>query len=339
MTERIRTDRSYSVKRNDRKIAWPARTLSWVIGRLASPVAPASGRLRYSACTDCANSVGLVGLVTSAFLMCIKGYLGIVGHSTALLADAIHSSADLISALMLVIGLRVARRPANKQYPYGYGKIEFIVSLVIYTALIGAGIVIVITGVKCIASCLANVASVEPSVVTLFGAFIGIVVNEMMYRQSFCAGKQIASPSLVANAHEKRSDALTSIAVFAGIAGAKLGFPILDPIAALLVGFYIMRLSVKMLIGAFKGLLDRALDPQTLAGIYKATKGVENVRGIETVSTREIGQQVWIDLGLFVDGDSSVGDAERTKDEVRRAVSEEIGRSARIEVYLKPVQG
>jgi cation diffusion facilitator family transporter len=175
--------------------------------------------------------------------------------------------------------------------------------------------------------------------VTLFGALIAVVINEMMFRQSYCAGKQLRSPSLVANAFEKRSDALTSIAVFAGIAGAKLGFHYLDPLAAILVGFYILKFSVKMLIEAFKGLLDTSLEPEAVRGIRGTVEEIGGVQGIDAVRTREIGQQVWIDLEILVDGDASVGDVARIRDDVKRAVADEVGRPARIEVYLKPVAG
>lgn len=331
-------ERAHSAAR--RSAAAPTAPLGWgtrILGAVFGRPERADGRssvLRYGACRKCADSVGVVGVVCSAFLMVIKGFLGVVGNSTALIADAIHSSADLISALMLLIGLRVARRPADNNYPYGYGKVEFIISVIIYSALIGAGVVIVVDAV----SAIVHAEHVEPSGVTLLGAAIAIVVNELMYRQSYCAGKQLKSPSLVANAHEKRSDAFTSIAVFAGIAGAKAGLPYLDPMAALLVGVYIFRLSIKMLIEAFKGLLDTALDDETVAGIRKATEAIASVRGIEAVRTREIGQQVWVDLEIYVDGGESVGEVARTRDAVQRAVAAEIGREARIEVYARPLE-
>jgi cation diffusion facilitator family transporter len=335
MTETHRTDAGGPNTESSSNIAWPARVLSWLLGAPSNTEAPANGRLRYRACSKCANSVGLVGVIASAFLMVLKGYLGIVGNSTALIADAIHSSADLISALMLLVGLRVARRPADKKYPYGYGKVEFIISVVIYTLLIGAGVVIFVEAI----SNIVHGESTSPSLVTLFGALIAIVINEMMYRQSYCAGKQLRSPSLMANAFEKRSDALTSIAVFAGIGGAVLGFHYLDPLAAILVGFYILKFSVKMLLEAFKGLLDSALDPELVSKIRSAVDDIDGVQGIEAVRTREIGQQVWIDVEIFVDGDSAVDLVTQIKDEVRRTVAGQLGRPSRVEVYVKPAAG
>jgi cation diffusion facilitator family transporter len=291
-----------------------------------------NGRLRYRACAKCANSVGIVNVIVNTFLMIMKGYLGIVGRSTALVADAIHSSADVVSSVMLVFGLRVARRPADKRYPFGYGKVEFLVAVVIYSSLISAGVVIFIDAI----STIVHREQVSPSMATLWGAVISIIVNEMMFRQSVCAGSQLKSPSMVANAWEKRSDAFSSGAVFVGIAGAMLGWHFMDPLAAILVAVYILKFSCEMLWEAFKGLLDTALDSKLVEGVRRSAGSIEGVLGIEAIRSREIGQNVWIDLEILVDGDAVVEDVNRIKDEVRQAVSKEFDRPSNVFVYLKP---
>jgi len=276
----------------------------------------------------------VINIIANTFLMVLKGYLGVVGHSTALVADAIHSSADVVSSVMLVFGLRIARKPNNSRYPYGYGKVEFLVAIVIYSSLILAGIVIFIDAV----SCIIHKSCVRPSMVTLFGALISVVVNEMMFRQSVCAGSQLNSPSMVANAWEKRSDALSSIAVFAGIAGAKLGCSFLDPCAAILVAVYILKSSAEGIFEAFKGLMDSALSPEVVDTIRQTTQSVDGVLGIESLRTREVGQTAWVDLEIFVDGDSSLGGVAEIKRSVVTAVKKAVGRKAKIVVYLKPIQ-
>lgn len=289
--------------------------------------------MRYAACERCANSVGTVNVLGNIFLMVVKAYLGIIGRSTALLADAIHSGADLIASMMLVLGLRISRKPSNSRYPWGYGKVEFLVAVVIYTSLICAGVVIFIDAVE---SIVRNEA-VDPSAITLVGALLSIVVNELMYRQSICAGNQVKSPAIIANAWEKRSDALSSIAVFLGIAGAKLGCHFLDPLAAILVAFYIVKFSIEMIIEAVSGLLDSALDEETTDTICRSVREVFGVKGINTIRSRELGQSVWIDLEVLVDGNSEVGKIARLKEEVRNAVLNKLGRIGNVVVYLKPV--
>lgn len=313
-------------------VAWPGRILSMILGPPSPKGAPCSNGLRYRACTKCANSIGVINVLANTFLMVIKGYLGVVGRSTALVADAIHSGADVISSVMLLFGLRIAKKPSDKDYPYGYGKVEFLVAIVIYTSLIAAGIVIFMDAM----SAIVHKTSDPPSIVTIFGAFLSVVVNEMMYRQSICAGTQLKSPSIVANAFEKRSDALSSVAVFFGILGAKLGCHSLDPLAAIVVAIYIVKFSVEQIWEAVKGLLDTSVDPEIVNGIRTSIKTVTGVHAVESVRTREIGQIVWVDLEIQVEGSARVGKTGGLKKEIQRVVKEALGRKAQVAVYLKP---
>ncbi len=316
---------------SSQKVAWPGRFVAALLG--PSKKAPAhTGGLRYNACRKCANSIGPLNVIANVFLMILKGYLGVVGRSTALVADAIHSSADVVASVMLLFGLRIAKKPKDKNYPYGYGKVEFFVAVVIYSSLILAGIVIFIDAIACIV----HKECVTPSAMTLVGAFLSIVVNEMMFRQSVCAGRQLSSPSIVANAWEKRGDALSSVAVFVGIAGAKLGFPCLDPLTAILVAFYILKTSIEGLVEAFRGLLDTALDEEVVEQIRTSAEGFSGVLGIVSLRTREIGQVAWIDLEILVDGNENVTDSNVLKESVRAEILKMSEREMNVMVYLKP---
>jgi len=197
--------------------------------------------MRYRACQLCSQSIGAVNIGGNLALTAVKGYLGVVGGSQALVADAIHSLADLLSSGLLLVGLRVAHRPANAKHPYGYGKVEFLVAVGIYALLLAAGGFIIYDSVHMIV----DKQEVSPSGITIFGALLSAVVNEMMYRQSLCVGRQLQSPSIVANAAEKRADVYSSLAVLAGIVGAKLGVHVLDPLAAVLVAALILHSSLK----------------------------------------------------------------------------------------------
>lgn len=293
----------------------------------------AGNSLRFRACASCAESVGMLNVVANIFLTILKAYLGVVGGSAALVADAIHSLADVISAIMLVVGLQVAGRQADSSYPYGYGKVEFLVAVVIYTSLLLAAFLIFGDAIYCIL----QKECVNPSVVTLFGAIISIAVNEVMFRQSVCVGTQLKSPSMVANAWEKRSDAISSVAVLLGITGAKLGYHCLDPAAAIVVAVYIFKGSVDNITEAFRGLLDRSLSTEIVAGIREAASKVQGVSSISALRTREIGQMAWIDIEVQVDGDLSVEEVLEIKQAVEKAVKCACERQAMVAVYVKPV--
>ena len=311
-------------------IAWPARLMNIVLGVPAARPTTSDGKLRYRACQKCANSIGPANVAGNLFLLVVKAYLGITGGSKALVADAIHSGADLVSSIMLLLGLRVARRPADSSYPYGYGKVEYLVSVIIYTSLLAAGVVIFVDAL----SCIVHRREINPTAATLGGAVVSVILNELMFRQSLCAGTQLGSPSMVANAWEKRSDAFSSIAVLAGIAGAKMGLHFLDPAAAILVAFYIAKISVQMLSDAFRRLLDPALAPAEIEKIRTLVAQVAGVLQVTSVRSREIGQKIWIDLEAQVAGDVAVADSLLIKATIEKETRRAVNRPVTIVVYL-----
>ncbi|MBI5481368.1 MAG: cation transporter [Deltaproteobacteria bacterium] len=287
--------------------------------------------MRYRACQRCAQSIGPVNIGGNLALTAVKGFLGVVGGSQALVADAIHSLADLLSSGLLFVGLRVARRPANSRHPYGYGKVEFLVAVGIYTLLLAAGGFIMYDSVHLIV----HRHDVTPSAITLLGALLSAVVNEMMYRQSLCAGRQLQSPAVVANAAEKRADVYSSLAVLAGIAGAKLGVHVLDPLAAVLVAGLILHSSVKGIWEAMQGLTDSALDPELLRRLEVAAGEVPGVAGLGSVRSRVIGQRIWVELDVFTDGRQSLQEAEELRREVVGALRRCVGRPGDVVVHLR----
>jgi cation diffusion facilitator family transporter len=286
--------------------------------------------MRYRACQRCTQSIGAVNVGGNLVLTLVKGFLGITGGSQALVADAIHSLADLLSSGLLLVGLRVARRPADRRHPYGYGKIEFLVAVGIYTLLLAAGGFILYDSIHMIV----DKEVVNPCITTVFGAALSAVVNEMMYRQSRCAGHQLRSPSIVANATEKRADVYSSLAVLAGIVGAKLGIHVLDPIAAVLVAVLILHSSFKGISEAMRGLLDSSLDGDLMTRIEAAAAGVPGVERLGAVRSREIGQRVWLDLEIHADGRQSLAECERLKRAVTAAVRSCVDRPGEILVHV-----
>jgi len=287
--------------------------------------------MRYRACQLCSQSIGPVNIGGNLALTAIKGYLGVVGGSQALVADAVHSLADLLSSGLLLVGLRVAHRPANARHPYGYGKVEFLVAVGIYTLLLAAGGFIIYDSVHMIV----DKQDVTPSGITLFGALLSAVMNEMMYRQSLCVGRQLQSPSIVANAAEKRADVYSSLAVFAGIVGAKLGVHVLDPLAAVLVAALILHSSLKGIWEAMQGLMDKSLEPEVLQRMEAAALGVDGVAGVGPVKSREIGQRIWVELDVFTAGDQTLQDAEQLRREVTQALRGCVDRPGEVVVHLR----
>jgi cation diffusion facilitator family transporter len=287
--------------------------------------------MRYRACQTCARSIGAVNIGGNLVLTAVKGFLGVAGGSQALVADAVHSLADLLSSGLLLVGLRVAHRPADRRHPYGYGKVEFLVAVGIYALLLAAGAFILVDSIHMIV----DQEEVNPCVTTLLGALLSAVANELMYRQSRCAGGQLRSPSMLANAAEKRADVYSSLAVLAGIMGARLGVHLLDPLAAVLVAALILHSSFKGLWGAFQGLLDRSLELEVTCRLEAAALGVPGVARLGAVRSREMGQRVWVDLEVHMDGAQTLAAAERVRRDVAGAVRACLGRPGEVIVHLR----
>ena len=150
--------------------------------------------MKYKTCEKCARSVGPVNVLGNIMMILLKGYIGVVGGSKALIADAIHSSADLLATLIMIIGLRVSSRTADEKFPYGYGKSEYVVAIAIYISLFMIGTYILIDGVRVIFS--GHMST--PSFLAIWGAVFSITINELMFRLTICAGTQVGSPSMVA---------------------------------------------------------------------------------------------------------------------------------------------
>ncbi len=286
--------------------------------------------MKYKACEKCAKSVGTVNIIGNVLMICIKGYMGVVGRSKGLIADAIHSSADLLATIVMIIGLRISDKEEDENYPYGYGKAEYIVAVIIYLFLLIVGTYIVYNGIMTIV--LGKV--VIPCMSAAWGALFSIVINELMFRQSVCAGNQINSPSMVAKAWESRSDVYSSIAVLIGIIGSKMGFHFMDPLAAIIVGIIILRISIEMVREAIVNLMDKAFEDERIEDLHKAFESVKGVSGIKDIIAREMGRYLEFEINLYVPGDISVSSGEKIKHEIKKIILDLMKRKSNIKIRL-----
>ena len=288
--------------------------------------------MKYAACEKCARSVGKVNIVGNILMILIKGYMGVVGGSKGLIADAVHSCADLLATIVMIIGLHISGREKDEAYPYGYGKAEYIVAVIIYLFLFVIGTYILFDGAKAIL----EGRRVTPCLSAAWGAIFSIAINELMFRQTICAGSQINSPSMTAKAWESRSDVLSSVAVLIGILGAKMGFHFMDPLAAIIVGVVILRVCVEQVKTAITNLMDGAPE-EDMDEIREALGRVANVSSIEEINSREVGQELELEIRLGVSENITVSQGETIKHEIKQAIREVIDRKLRIVIMLFPV--
>ena len=258
--------------------------------------------------------VTAVGTVVNVLLTIFKFVAGFVGRSSAMVADAVHSLSDLVTDAIIFIFVKAASKPIDRDHEYGHGKFETLATLIVGCILILVGVGIMIAGVKdCIDFFQGNKGE-HPRLIALIAAILSIVLKEGVYRYTIQRGKKIDSPILIANAWHHRSDSFSSIATLIGVAGAMfLGEKglILDPLAAILVSFYICKSGYDVVKPSIDELLEKALPIETEKEIRQILKSVEGIQGVHLLKTRKIGSKLAIEAHTLMDGQISLNDAHK----------------------------
>lgn len=275
------------------------------------------------------------GLAGNLFLAALKIAVGLVGRSQALLADGIHSAADAVGSVAVLVGLRVARQPADAGHPYGHGKAESLAALAVAALLGLAGVEVAVSSAMAL---LRPTVAPDPALITLWVAALSVVLKEALYRYNRATGLRQRSPALLSSAEDHRSDAIASLAAVAGILGARLGVRLLDPAAAFFVSLFILRVGWLMGAGAVRDLVDARGEPRTLRRVVAEARAVPGVAAVQQVRTRRMGPDVLVDLEIGVDGRRSLRDAHAVADSVRVRLVEGLAEVADVMVHVNPVE-
>ena len=274
-------------------------------------------------CYWCAEHVGGINLWANLGLLVVKLLGGIFGRSQALIADAVHSLSDVIIAILVIVGLKVSSAPPDDDHHWGHGNIEFIVSAIIGMLLVCTAIAITVVSLLSII----QGDIYNPGIMAVWAAAISVVANEIMFRHSLCAGEQMDSPAMIANAWENRSDVYSSLAVLVGVFGARIGFAVLDPIAAIIVGIMIAKNGIKTLVSGVKGITDRSFDNKAmLLQIRKLVLKEDGIVSIGRLRARKTGQKVWIDLEAMFKPEMKVAEVKKIIDSTRKNVIDKFER-------------
>jgi len=271
-------------------------------------------------CYWCAEHVGNINLLANTGLFIIKLIGGIFGRSQALIADALHSTSDVVVSLLLVAGLKITGAPPDDDHQWGHGNIEYIVSAVIGVLLLFAGTMITIMAIISMFEGAIN----QPGILAVWAAIISVVSNEMMYRHSMCIGKQMESPAMIANAWENRADVYSSLAALIGVFGARLGFSFLDPVAAIVVGYMIGRSALTTLISAINAITDASLDKEELNKIKAVITKEPKIKSVISLRVRKVGQKIWIDLEAKFDPYAKVAEVREIIKRVSDSVEDQM---------------
>ena len=279
-------------------------------------------------------SITLVGVLVNAFLILFKFFAGIFGQSQALIADAVHSISDLFTDFVVLLGLRIGRKVPDERHHFGHARIETLASAIVGLTLIATALYL---GIKASWN-IYHHTEYHPTWLALVGAGVSIALKESLYHYTIHIGRRIKSSAIVANAWHQRSDALSSVAVLLGVAGAhiKPSWHILDSYAALCVSFFIIKVGLEILWGAIREFTDTAPQPEILDKIKQCTLSVDRVIDMHDLRVRTSGGLHQMELHIVVDGRLTVSEGHRIAKAVEGCLAEEIADLDRIIVHVDP---
>lgn len=282
-----------------------------------------------------AMKVSFVSIAANAVLSVFKLLAGIFAHSGAMVSDAVHSASDVFSTIIVIIGIRVAGRDSDKEHPYGHERMECVAAIVLATVLVVTGIGIGYTAAgKIIKGGYGELA--VPGMLALAAAVISIAVKEGMYWYTRIYAKKIDSSALMADAWHHRSDALSSVGALAGIAGARLGFPVADAIASLCICFFIEKAAYEIFKDAIDKMVDKACDEATENELKKCALAQEGVIGVDLIRTRVFGNRIYVDIEISADGEESLRRAHSIAEHVHDAIELKFSKVKHIMVHVNP---
>jgi cation diffusion facilitator family transporter len=283
--------------------------------------------------------VTLVGGAVNVVLLVFKFVAGILGHSAAMVADAVHSLSDFVTDVIVLVFVRISSKPKDKSHDYGHGKYETLAMTIIGLALLAAAIGIIYGGAVKIADWLGGQQLEAPGMLALWAALLSIVLKEAVYRYSMVKARQLNSQAVEANAWHHRSDALSSVGTAIGIGGAIfLGqrWTVLDPVASVIVGAFIVKVAVELLRRGIGDLLEQSLPDEIESEILQLAATVEGIAEPHDLRTRRIGNHYAIELHILVDGDIPLRVAHDRASEVEELLKSHYGEDTHVVVHVEP---
>ena len=284
-----------------------------------------------------ATKVSLVSVAGNTVLSFLKLLAGILAHSGAMISDAVHSASDVFSSFIVIIGVKLSVKAADREHPYGHERFECVAAIVLSVVLAGTGLLIGYRAVETIRA--GTDAQIVPGLLALVAAVVSIAVKEAMYWYTRYYAKRLNSSALMANAWHHRSDALSSVGALIGIAGARLGYPVMEPIASLVICLFILKAAYDIFHDATAKMVDHACDGQTEAAIRQCALEQPGVLGVDLLQTRMFGNRIYVDLEISADGKLSLAEGHTIAEQVHSAVETRFPDVKHIMVHVNPAGG
>ena len=281
--------------------------------------------------------VSNISIVVNVLLSAIKFVVGVIANSGAMISDAIHSVSDVFSTIIVMIGANAAAKDPDQEHPYGHDRMECIAAIVLAIVLFITGIGVGITGVKIIFG--GNYGDLAvPGALALVAAVISIVVKEGMFWYTRFYGKKVDSTALLADAWHHRSDALSSVGSFIGILGARLGFPICDPLASVVICLFIVKAAYNICKEALDKMVDKSCDDETERKMSDLIKSQEGVISLDLLMTRMFGSKLYVDVEIGADENTPLRDSHAIAENVHNAIEANFPKVKHCMVHVNPVE-
>lgn len=277
-----------------------------------------------------------VSIAVNAVLSLLKLFAGIFAKSGAMISDAVHSASDIFSTIVVMIGMTFSGRKPDKEHPYGHERLECVAAVILAVILALTGLGIGMSGID-------KITSGDPSALQIPGAFAGaaavisIVVKEALFRYTKVIADKINSGALLADAWHHRSDALSSVGAFIGVIGARMGFPMLDPIASVVICIFIEKAAIDIFRDAMDKMVDQSCPESTVEEMRKVIISTPEVKGIDEIKTRLFGSKIYVDVEIAADGSKTLIEAHEIAERVHDAIEEGFPEVKHCMVHVNPL--
>ena len=282
-----------------------------------------------------AVAVSVVSIAGNAVLSLFKLLAGIFADSGAMVSDAVHSASDVFSSLIVIIGVKMSAKASDREHPYGHERFECVAAIVLAVILCITGLFIGRSAIGQIADGHAHETAV-PGMLALAAAVISIISKEAMYWYTRHYAKRLDSGALMADAWHHRSDALSSVGALVGIAGARMGFPVLDKIASLIICVFIVKAAYDIFMDAVSKMVDHSCGEETEQEILQCAAQQDGVLGVDLIQTRVFGNKIYVDIEICADGAITLAESHEIAERVHDAIEQSFPQVKHIMVHVNP---
>lgn len=284
-----------------------------------------------------ATKVSMVSIIGNLILSVLKALAGVIAHSGAMISDAVHSASDVFSSIIVIIGVKISAKESDDEHPYGHERFECVAAIVLSVVLFLTGLMIGIGAVQDIAGGDYQNLTI-PGVLSLVAAFISIISKEAMYWYTRAYAERYDSSALMADAWHHRSDALSSVGALIGIAAARMGFPVMDAVASLVICFFIAKAAYDIFKDAIDKMVDHSCDKETESALLHCAVCQQGVLGIDMLHTRVFGNKIYVDIEISADSRLSLSEGHRIAEQVHTAIEQEFPKVKHIMVHVNPAE-